>query len=81
MSEGRAESVAVERCWLEVLRHALNTVIVASRSGIYANRVLVKPLRDERVGTHLCAILKFDLQLRERVHLHIDIYSHSKASA
>ena len=81
MSGGSADSVAVERCWLAVLRHVLNTLIVASRSVIYAGHVLVRPQSDERVRTHLCAILKLYLQFRERVHLHIDICSHIEVSA
>lgn len=76
MSGGNADSVAVERCWLAALRHVLNTVIVASRSGIYTSRIQVRLLRDERVRTHLCAIVELHLQLRECVHLHIDICGH-----
>ena len=81
MSGGNADSVAVERCWLAVLRHVLNTLIVVSRSGIYTDYVRVRPSRDGRVGTHLCPILEFHLQLCERVHLHVDICSHIQVSA
>lgn len=33
---GNADKTAVERCWFEVLRHVLRTVMSASESGIYS---------------------------------------------
>ena len=41
----------------------------------------MRPLRDERVHTHLRAILELYLQLRERVHLHVDICGHNEVCA
>ena len=58
---GKADSVAVVKCWLEVLRHALRTLMMGSGSAIYIE-IDFSFDHSRRENTDLDASLEFSLK-------------------
>lgn len=71
---GSADKTAVERCWFEVRRHVLKTVMSASGSVIYSTCLSLVLGTEAEKFAYLNGSLELCLEFCDSIYFHVDIW-------